>query len=132
VIKATWLGEAISDNRRLIQGKGRMVANPKYRAFKAGMAWAIKMDTIGFPVFYSITGRVSVILRCAIPTRMDISAIIKAALDAIQLSGAIRDDNQVDRLSVWRVGKAEGKISTIVFEVEELTDGGGEGQWQED
>jgi Holliday junction resolvase RusA-like endonuclease len=51
---------------------------------------------------------------------MDVSAIIKAALDAVQLSGAIADDNQVDILSVERAGNAEGKISTIVFEIEEI------------
>jgi Holliday junction resolvase RusA-like endonuclease len=117
MIKATWSGVAISDNRRLIPGKGRMVANPKYTAFKKDMAWSIRMCNLGKQ---PIEKSVRVWLYVSLPVRMDISAIIKAALDAVQLSGAIKDDNQVDMLTVHRVGKAEGKISTIVFEIEEI------------
>jgi Holliday junction resolvase RusA-like endonuclease len=118
MIKATWEGVVCSDNRRLLPGKGRMIANPKYTAFKNDMALTISLDNLGKS---PIEGRVFVILRCHIPPRMDVTAIIKAALDAIQLSGAIRDDNQVDALEVWRMGPSEGKVSTIVFEVEEIT-----------
>lgn len=117
MIKATWCGEAVSDNRRLIQGKGRMVANPKYKAFKESMAWAIHSCNLGrMPT----EKRVRVGLLVSIPPRMDVSAIIKAALDAVQLSGVIKDDNQIDRLWVARIG-TEGRISTIVFEIEEIT-----------
>jgi Holliday junction resolvase RusA-like endonuclease len=94
-----------------------MIANPKYAAFKSDMALTIKLDNLGKP---PLEGRVRLCLQVSIPLRMDVTAIIKAACDAVQLSGAISDDNQIDIISVERAGKAEGKISTIVFEVEDL------------
>jgi Holliday junction resolvase RusA-like endonuclease len=96
-----------------------MIANPKYTAFKERMAWAIKMDMIG-QRYLPFEGRTRLCLQVSIPPRMDVTAIIKAACDAVQLSGAIADDNQIDILSVERAGKSEGKISTIVFEIEEI------------
>jgi len=119
MVKATWTGIAVSDNRRLMHTRGRMIPNPAYIAFKEGMAWDLT-GIKGGGGFCSMLGRVSVRLSCSLPVRMDVSAIVKAALDAIQLSGVILDDNQVDFLEVRRVGKAEGKTSTIVFEIDEI------------
>jgi Holliday junction resolvase RusA-like endonuclease len=114
LIRAEWSGTAVSDNRRLIPCRGRSVANPAYKAFKESMAWSIKLvrgDWI-------LAGRVSVRLVVRIPPRMDVSAIIKSALDAIQLAGVILDDNQIDRLLVERMGPAVGRVSRIIFEIE--------------
>ena len=113
---ATWAGMAVSDNRRLIQGRGRMVANPAYQVFKESMAWALAADPcgIGFPP----EARVRVHLTVTLPRRMDISAVVKAALDAIQLTGAITDDNKVDELVVTRAGIAKGRQATIRFTVD--------------
>lgn len=122
MIRATWTGTAVSDNDRLAHGKkGRMFANKEYTAFKEGMAAAIERDDPceGDPNRHS-NGRISVMLRVDLPPRMDTSAIIKAACDAVQLSGAISNDNQIDRLIVERVGRSPRGESRIEFEIQEV------------
>jgi len=115
MITAKWIGLAVSDNRRLIPGKGRLVANRAYKKFKEGMAWELTIFET-----YGREERVSVILRVKLPAHMDVSAIIKAALDAIQLSGVIKDDNQIDRLEVLRCGTSNRGESEIAFEIDSL------------
>jgi Holliday junction resolvase RusA-like endonuclease len=116
VIRAEWSGIAVSDNRRLIPGRGIWRPNPAYKAFKESMAHSIYFQMRWKPIFLA---KVSLRLRVWLPARMDTMAIIKAACDAVQLSGAILNDSLIDRLEVVREGKAEGKLSRIVFEVEE-------------
>jgi len=119
VIRATWSGTAVSDNDRLSHGKGgRFFANKEYVYFKETMAMVITRDRELGELFG--TSRVSVKLRVDLPPRMDTSAIIKAAGDAIQLSGAINDDNQIDRWVVERVGRSLRGQSRIDFEIEEV------------
>ena len=123
MIRATWTGVAVSDNDRLAKGKqGRMFANKEYTAFKDGMAWAIRPRLIPYEDMPDgcIRGRVSVTLRVDLPPRMDTSAIIKAACDAIELSGAVKNDNQIDRLLVERVGRSPRGESKIDFEIDSM------------
>ena len=98
-------------------GRGRMIANPAYSRFKASMADALAYTPTNVAVDFDPTARVSVELAVSLPRRMDISAIVKAALDAIQMAGLILDDNQVDRLLVYRGGYAKGRQSTIQFQI---------------
>jgi Holliday junction resolvase RusA-like endonuclease len=119
MITATWRGNAVSDNRRLIQRGGRWIANPAYKAFKEEMAWGLKGASYSWHKDSSVV-RVSVILRVFLPPRMDVSAIVKAALDAVQLSGIVKDDNQVDRLEVIRCGTSKKGESSIVFEIDTI------------
>ena len=120
MIRATWTGTAVSDNDRLAHGKqGRMFANKEYTAFKEGMAWAIGLSTVEITFPFSV-GPVSVTLRVDLPPRMDSMAVIKAACDAIQLSGAISNDNNIDRLLVERVGRSPRGQSKIEFQIEEV------------
>ncbi len=121
MIVAMWTGVAISDNRRLMHTRGRMIPNPAYIAFKNGMALSIKAtalhDSCRYP--YTLHGRISLTLHAHLPSRMDTMAIIKAACDAVQLSGAILDDNQIDCITVIRTGRVKGKMSSIEFRIEE-------------
>jgi Holliday junction resolvase RusA-like endonuclease len=117
MILATWTGVAVSDNRRLMHTRGRMIPNPAYISFKEGMAWEIQG---GNPHQCCFHGRVSLTLRVTLPKRMDTMAVIKAACDAGQLALCYLDDNQIDRILVIREGNAKGKTSTIVFEIDEI------------
>ena len=122
MIRATWTGVAVSDNRRLMHTRGRMIPNPEYKAFKEGMAWALKtaMPPLANLAYFAEKASISMTLRVSLPSRMDTTAVIKAACDAAQLSGCILDDNQIDRLTVIREGRVKGKTSTIVFEIDEI------------
>ena len=125
MIRATWPGTAVSDNDRLAHGKqGRMFANKEYTAFKEGMADRINDAIQGVAamgcLWDTAEGRKAVTLRVDLPPRMDTSAIIKAAGDAVQLSGAIKNDNQIDRWVVERVGRSPRGQSKIEFEIQEV------------
>ena len=122
MIWASWgPGVAVSDNDRLAHGKqGRMFANKEYTAFKEGMATVLGGACYEQSRDRFYDGRVSVTLRVDLPPRMDTSAIIKAAGDAIQLSGAIKNDNQIDRWMVERVGRSPRGESRIEFEIQEV------------
>ena len=123
MIRAVWSGVAVSDNDRLSHSRqGRMFANKDYTAFKDGMAWAICPRLIPYEDIPDgrLRGRVSVTLRVDLPPRMDTSAVIKACGDAIELSGAIANDNQIDKWTVERVGRSPRGESRIEFEIEEV------------
>ena len=123
MIRAVWSGVAVSDNDRLSHSRqGRMFANKDYTAFKDGMAWCIRplVRPRADAIDGTYHGRVSVTLRVDLPPRMDTSAVIKACGDAIELSGAIANDNQIDKWTVERVGRSPRGESRIEFEIEEV------------
>ena len=94
-----------------------MFASREYTEFKWALAWAIRADNSERRCFY---GRVLVTLRVDLPPRMDTSAIIKAAGDAIQLSGSVLNDGQIERWVVERVGRSPRGQSVIEFRIEEV------------
>jgi Holliday junction resolvase RusA-like endonuclease len=96
-----------------------MFANKEYTAFKEGMAAEIRTNLLT-RADVPIMERVQVTLYVDLPPRMDTSAIIKAAGDAVQLSGAIHNDNQIDRWVVQRVGRSPRGESRIEFQIEEV------------
>ena len=117
MICASWSGLAVSDNDRLIPGAtGRAWRpNPLYQSFKESMAWCIRVA-----INRKFTGLVIVRLRVDLPPRMDTTCVIKAACDAVELSGAIENDSQIDRLTIERVGRSPRGHSRIDFEIEEI------------
>ena len=122
MICASWNGgTAVSDNDRVIPGAtGRAWRpNPLYKAFKESMAWEIK-SVLVTRADVPMSGRVAVTLRVDLQPRMDTTAVIKAACDAVELSGAIENDSQVDKLTIERVGRSPRGHSRIDFELEEI------------
>ena len=118
MIRASWEGMAVSDNDRVIPGAtGRAWRlNPLYRVFKESMAWFIRVA-----INRKFTGRVIVRLRVDLPPRMDTTAVIKAACDSVELSGAIANDSQIDKMIIERVGRSPRGHSRIDFEIEEVS-----------
>ena len=117
MIRATWEGLACSDNDRTIPGAtGRAWRpNPLYKQFKESMGWAIRVQ-----INNTLISRIAITLRVDLPPRMDTTAVIKAACDAVELSGAISNDSQIDKLTIERVGRSPRGHSRIDFEIEEV------------
>jgi Holliday junction resolvase RusA-like endonuclease len=113
MIAATWTGKVVGCNRRLIMGRGRMIANREYTAFVQDMARVLRQRPASKKVVTSVT------LALTIPTRMDVDAIIKPCLDAIQCAGIVANDNEITRVTAEREGVSKrGEESTIRFELE--------------
>jgi Holliday junction resolvase RusA-like endonuclease len=110
---AFWTGRAISENRRLAPGQGRFRVNEDYRAFRESVAWAVKPHAVHYP------GPVCVRLMLELNPRMDAQNVIKPVLDALQDAGVLKDDRQVQRLSLYREDRrgTEDTIGIIVTEV---------------
>ena len=117
MIRADWSGLAVSDNDRTLPGPAGRAwrSNPQYKQFKEEMGWCIRVA-----IDRKLTGRIAIRLRVDLPPRMDTTACIKAACDAVELSGAIDDDNQIDKLTIERVGRSPRGHSRIDFEIEEV------------
>ena len=119
MIIASWTGKAVSENDRLLPGRGCWRANPAYKAFKEGVALMVQTELKGKS---PIEGSVSVRLFIELNPRMDAANIIKPVLDAIQLSCAIVNDKQIRTFSFYREDRAAGgddRIGIIVQEMKE-------------
>ena len=112
-----WQGRAVSENDRLLPGRGRFRANPAYKAFKVSVAWACRMQQLDTPPF---EGPVCVRLFLELNPDIDAQNIIKPVLDGIQLAGVFKNDKQVRTFSFYRENRAakdEDHIGIIVQEV---------------
>ena len=117
MIIASWTGKAVSENDRLLPGKGRWRANPAYKAFKESVAWVLRIEQKDTP---PITGRVCVRLFLELNPDMDATNIIKPVLDAIQLAGAINNDKQIRTFGLYREDQAAGEEDLIGIIVQEM------------
>ena len=97
-ITVRWEGTPVSANRRLAPGRGRLHASTAYLCFK--MAMAARLLECGRKVG---AAPVEVDLELTIPPQMDVDAIIKPCLDAIQESGIIDNDRQVKSVTARKV-----------------------------
>ena len=114
---AFWSGRAVSENDRLLPGKGRWRLNPGYKAFKEGVAYALRIKQLDAP---PIEGPVCVRLFMELNPDIDAQNIIKPVLDGIQLAGVFKNDKQVRTFSFYRENRAakdEDHIGIIVQEV---------------
>ncbi len=112
---ASWHGRAVSENDRLLPGKGRFRINPAYKAFKESVAWTCKLENEHFE------GPVSVRLFIELNPRIDAQNVIKPVLDALEIAGIIKNDKQVRSFSFYREDRApreEDKIGISVKEIE--------------
>jgi Holliday junction resolvase RusA-like endonuclease len=115
-----WTGKAISANRRLAVGKGRVYSEPQYQRFIDSMAWTIKAKALS----RTFQGKIRVDLEFDIPARMDVDALVKPCWDAVQRSGLVKDDNQISMGSQQRTGIAAASSSRILFLIRQLRAGG--------
>ena len=79
------------------------------------MGWSIRVQ-----INSTLISRIAITLRVDLPPRMDTTAVIKAACDAVERSGAIENDSQIDKLTIERVGRSPRGHSRIDFEIEEI------------
>ena len=120
MIIASWTGKAVSENDRLLPGRGRWRANPVYTAFKDSVARIVQTELQGKS---PIEGPVCVRLFIELNPRMDAANIIKPVLDAIQLSCAIVNDKQIRTFSFYREDRAAGGDDRIGIIVQEMKNG---------
>jgi Holliday junction resolvase RusA-like endonuclease len=109
-----WVGRAVSANRRLRAGTDHWHASKEYQAFKEALAWTLRSRLERF------AGPVNVRLWAVLGPQMDTDAIIKPALDALQLAGVLENDKQVRHICVHREdrkkGESEDRIGFYVTE----------------
>ena len=117
MIIASWTGKAVSENDRLLPGRGRWRANPAYKAFKEGVAWMVRIEQKDTP---PIKGPVCVRLFMELNPDMDAANIIKPIFDAIQLSCAIVNDKQIRTFSCYREDQEAGEDDRIGIIVQEM------------
>ena len=119
MITAKWTGRATGSNRRLETNRyGHIYSSKAYKGFKKGLAWAIA--SARHHVIY--LGHVRVDIDYLIAAARDIDSLTKPVLDAIQLSGLIRNDNMVVKLYQRKRAKARGaddEIEVTIMEVAE-------------
>lgn len=110
-----WSGKAVSANRRLEPGVDRWHLTEEYRAFKDALTWTLKAH------FEHFTGPVSVRLFAVLGPKMDSGAIIKPALDALQVAGIVDNDRQVRHICVQREDRKKGETEDrICFFIDEV------------
>jgi len=116
MIIAFWSGKAVGVNKRLLWNPRlkRNVPNPKYKAFKESMAWAI------VPHKEVITGLVDVKLSVSLWKMMDSDSVMKPCLDAIEASGLIKNDSQVKNITIEREYHKRGELDRIGFFISEV------------
>jgi len=117
MIIASWTGKAISENDRLLPGRGRWRANPAYKAFKESVAWVLRIEQEDMP---SIEEPVSVRLFLELNPKMDAQNVLKPVFDALELAGVIKNDRQIRTFSCYREDwgmEEEDRIGIIVKEM---------------
>ena len=98
-----WNGHAVGENRRLCYSRrtGRAFLNPKYVAFRDDLAWTIKAAAMGR---VDHAPRVQILMDAP---RLDVDALVKAILDAVQVSGVVENDRAVVAQSSERARRGE-------------------------
>ena len=118
MIIASWTGKAVSENDRLLPGRGRWRANPAYKAFKDSVAWVLRIEQEDMP---SIEEPVSVRLFLELNPKIDAQNVLKPVLDALQLAGVIKNDKQVRTFSCHCEDRAAGEEDRIGIIVQEIS-----------
>ena len=109
-----WHGRAVSENQRLLPGRGRWRPNPEYKGFLESVAWACKMH------FEYFEGPVSVRLSMDLNPRMDALNVIKPVIDALELAGVFKNDKQVRSFSLYREDRGPKEDDRIGITVQDL------------
>ena len=121
MIAVQWEGRIGGTNARLGKARdGHMYATKPYEAFRDSLAWALTAERKG----RTLTGPVAVRIEYTVDEARDLDSGIKATLDALQDSGIIADDLQVQRLEVTRLIHPRGKPDRVRLAVEALAPAG--------
>lgn len=94
-------------NRRLAWSPraGRAFPDRAYSEFKHALAATIRLAMGTCPPWpFPLDGPLALFLDLFLPPRMDTDSLIKPVLDALELSGAITNDHQIEQLRVQRLG----------------------------
>ena len=118
MIIASWTGKAVSENDRLLPGKGRWRANPAYKAFKEGVAMVLRVEQGSTP---PLEGPVCARLFLELNPKMDAQNVLKPVFDALQLAGVIKNDRQIRTFSCYREDRAAGEEDRIGIIVQEIS-----------
>ena len=91
MLTINWSGHAVGENRRkeFSRRLGRAYPNPRYVAFKADLAWTIRLAALGVRL---VAPRVTFLMDAP---RLDVDALVKPVLDAVQESGLVANDRAV-------------------------------------
>jgi len=117
---AFWTGRAVSENDRLLPGKGRWKPNPEYKAFKESVAWVLRQEQLDRP---PIEGPVCVRLFIELNPKMDAQNVLKPVFDALELAGVIKNDKQIRIFSCYREDRRAKDEDHIGIFVREVSDG---------
>ena len=81
---------------------------PGYKHFIEELAWAFKASNTGHkPMLGDIT------LYMDLETNHDIDAVIKQLLDALQMAGVFKNDNQVTKMIIGKKSKEKKDMDKI-------------------
>ena len=108
----------ISSNQRLVQGKGRWYANPKYAESKTLLYWHVKKCLKDYPDFKMLKENIGIIIN--VKTYNDIDNCIKIILDCLQDLKVIENDRAVISLAVNKIQIKKGKPDSVEVKVYEL------------
>ncbi len=112
-----WSGKAVSENDRLLPGKGRWRSSLAYKGFKESVAWALRAEHLDKP---PIEGSVSVRLLMYLNADMDAANVIKPVLDAIELARVVKNDKQIRTFWFHREDTEKGEDDWIGIMIQEV------------
>jgi len=118
MIIVKWQGYAASSNKRHTKSRttGNIINMSIYRDFKINLSWAIKAAAGN--VCYD---KLSVIINVCVSKRMDHHNLHKPIMDAIQLSGLLKNDKNIHFIS-WTPPEwhKEGEVDTVFLFLSEV------------
>jgi Holliday junction resolvase RusA-like endonuclease len=117
-LRVRYQGRVVGDNRRHDIRRGArnpVYPNPAYKAFKQGLWNEIRRGMGWCPPWpYPIQGPVSLEVRCWIHPSVDPANLLKPIQDALELAGAIVNDNQIQDSRAIRVGTSRGGLDSVL------------------
>ena len=123
MIIVTWTGKAVSVNKwhaiRYVKNKPRIVPTREYETFIDSLAWAIKADIPEWaePPWEAL----NLTMRCEVGPLMDDHNLLKPVCDAIQRSGLLADDKNIQHRHLLPAHRHKrGQPDTIHLEMEEV------------
>ena len=116
MIMVRWVGKAVSENRRLRPGRGRLRAQREYEAFIDGLAFQIRAVTAGRRL-----RAIDLTIRTRIWKMRDKQNLVKPICDAIERSGLIENDRDIRDIHVPAAEThARGEPDQIELEIVEV------------
>jgi len=116
MIAVKWTGKAVSVNKWHMVRAGRIYASNEYKQFIESLAWAIKGES-GCRVYRKI----SLIIHVTLNNRMDHHNLIKPVCDAIEQSGIIMNDKNIEDIRLRPAERhRQGEKDEIILMISEI------------